>query len=38
MNIPEDEDEKIEFSEKLAGFKVSLQQYRAALEMDNLSM
>ena len=26
------------FSDKLAGFGVSLQQYASALEMDNLTM
>lgn len=35
--IPDDEDEKEEFSEKLASFGVSLAQYRNAFEMDNFT-
>lgn len=35
--VPEDEEEEVEFIEKLMNFKVSLQQYKAALEMDNMS-
>lgn len=35
-DIPTEEDEKLKYCEKLAKFKVSLQQYRAAMDMDRL--
>jgi len=37
-DIPEEENMKIEFAEKLESFGISLQQYISAFKMDNLTM
>jgi len=37
-DIPEDPEEKAEFDEKLLLYSVSLQSYRQALELDEITL
>lgn len=37
-DIPEEREEEAEFADKLSSFGISLQPYKAALEMENLTM